>query len=150
MGGGATERLVQDATRPVMRRHCNNVRIHPYRRRVTQDLCRLTAGAGELSRSSSTTTVSTYGWLHIAWLSTVVVCILWSHSKSIGVYHTRGPHTDTTMSPHSASTSMGAPCEGLPPDLTGVRRVVCNSVVTHDDCSVCTLYSHAQENVITL
>jgi hypothetical protein len=110
--GGAAERLVQDATRPVMRRHHSNVRIHPCRLRVAQDLRRLTGRAGDSSRSSPTTAVSTCEWLHIAWLSTVVVCIVWSHSKSIGVYHTREPHTDTIMTPRSASMSVGVPCEG--------------------------------------
>ena len=113
VGGGAAERLVQDATRPVMRRHCSNVRIHPCRRRVAPDLRRLRAGAGELGRSFPTTAVSACGWLPIAWLSTVVVCIVWSRSKSIGVYHTQEPHPDTMMPCRSASTSVGAPCEGL-------------------------------------
>src|SRR6266702_8843989 len=76
VGGGAAERLVQDATRPAMRRHRSNVRIHPCRRQIAQALRRLTAGAWALSRSSPTTAVSTCGWLHIAWLSTVVVCIV--------------------------------------------------------------------------
>ena len=31
-----------------------------------------------------------------------------------------------------------------------MRRVVCNSTVVYHDCSVCTLYNHAQENVMTL
>ena len=99
VGGGTAERLVQDTTRPVMRRHCSNVRLHPRRLRVAQDFRRLIAGAGDRSRSSLTTAVSTCGWLHIAWLSTIVVCIVWSCSKAIGVYHTREPHTDTMMPP---------------------------------------------------
>src|ERR671922_1459516 len=43
VGGGATERLVQDATSPAIRRHRSHVRIHPCRLRVAQDFRRLTA-----------------------------------------------------------------------------------------------------------
>src|SRR5467141_2370985 len=68
---------------------------------------------GHLGRSSPTTALSACGWLPIAWLSTVVVCIVGSRSKSIGVYHTQEPHPDTMMPCRSASTSVGAPCEGL-------------------------------------
>ena len=83
MGGGAAERLVQDTTRPVTRRHCSNVRIHLCRLRVTPDLRMLTARAGDLGRFSPTTAVSLDGGLHIVWLSTILVCIVWSRSKSI-------------------------------------------------------------------
>src|SRR5215475_6386397 len=83
VGGGAVERLVQDTTRPVTRRHCSNVRIHLCRLRVTQALRKLTARAGDLGRFSPTTAVSLDRGLHIARLATVVVCIVWSRSKSI-------------------------------------------------------------------
>src|SRR5262245_171808 len=95
--GGAAERFVQDATRPVIRRHHSSVRIHPYGLRVAQDLCRLTAGAGDLGHSSPPRVVLTCVWLHIAWLSTVVVRIVWPRSKLRGVYHTREPQTDTMI-----------------------------------------------------
>ena len=68
---------------------------------------------GTISRSSPTTAVSPCGWLHSAWLSTVVVCMVWSRSKSIDIYHTRESHTDTMMTPISASTSVDAPYEEL-------------------------------------
>src|SRR4029453_2176075 len=83
VGGGAAERLVQDTTRPVTRRHCRNVRIHLCCLRVTQDLRKLTARAGDLGRFPPTMAVSPGGGLHIAWLSAVVVGIVWPRSKSI-------------------------------------------------------------------
>ncbi len=49
-----------------------------------------------------------------------------------------------------AATSVGTLCEELQKGLTGMRRVVCNSTVVYNDRSVCTLYNHAQENVMTL
>src|SRR5262245_32324362 len=85
VGGGAAERLVQDTTRPVMRRHCSNVCIHLCRLRVTQGLRKLIARAGALGRFLPTTAVSLDGGLHIVWLSTVVVCIVWFRSKSIAL-----------------------------------------------------------------
>jgi len=150
VGGGAAERLVQDVTRPVTRRHCSSVRIHPCRLRAAPDLHRLTAGTAEPGRCPPTTAASTCGWLHIAWLSTGGMYIISSHSKSIGVYHTSEPPTDTIMASRSAATSGGTLCEGLQQDLTGMRRIVCNSTVVYHVCSVCTLYNHAQENVMTL
>src|SRR5215510_12322631 len=83
VGGGAAERLVQDTTRPVTRRHWSNVRIHLCCLRVTRGLCMLTARTGDMGRFPPTTAASPGGKLHIVWLSAVVVCIVWSRSKSI-------------------------------------------------------------------
>ena len=65
-------------------------------------------------------------------------------------YYARESPADTMMPSRFAATSVGTLCEELQKSLTRMRRVVCNSTVVYNDCSVCTLYNHAQKNVMTL